>query len=94
MKESKIAPKVLVAVIFLAVVAYLVLSLVQGLHEEVVTANAYNYTQDVGVEARGIIIRSEQPLTGDGGYLDMILAEGEKAAVGTQLPCCTATPLP
>ncbi len=82
MKESKIAPKVLVAVIFLAVVAYLVLSLVQGLHEEVVTANAYNYTQDVGVEARGIIIRSEQPLTGDGGYLDMILAEGEKAAVG------------
>ena len=80
MKESTIATKVMIAILCLGVTAYLAVYFVQGWHEELVTTYAYTYSLDVGYEATGILIRTERPLMGSGGYVDQILDEGAKAA--------------
>lgn len=83
MKESTLATKVMIAILCLGVAVYLAVYFVQGWEEPLVTARAYTYTQDVGMEARGILVREEIILPDAGGsYVDQILAEGEKAAAG------------
>lgn len=83
MKESTLATKVMIAILCLGVAVYLAVYFVQGWEEPLVTARAYTYTQDVGREARGILVREETILPDAGGsYVDQILAEGEKAAAG------------
>ena len=83
MKESTLATKVMIAILCLGVAVYLAVYFVQGWEEPLVTARAYTYTQDVGMEARGILVREETILPDAGGsYVDQILAEGEKAAAG------------
>ena len=83
MKESTLATKVMIAILCLGVAVYLAVYFVQGWEEPLVTARAYTYTQDVGMEARGILVREENILPDAGGsYVDQILAEGEKAAAG------------
>lgn len=81
MKESTIATKVMIAILCLGVTVYLAIYLAQGWKEDVVTTLAYTYSLDVGREAHGILIREETPLTGGGGYVDQLAAEGSKAAV-------------
>ena len=83
MKESTLATKVMIAILCLGVAVYLAVYFVQGWEEPLVTARAYTYTQDMGMEARGILVREETILPDAGGsYVDQILAEGEKAAAG------------
>lgn len=81
MKESTIATKVMIAILCLGVTVYLAVYFAQGWKEDVVTTLAYTYSLDVGQEAHGILIREETPLTGGGGYVDQLAAEGSKAAV-------------
>lgn len=82
MKESTLATKVMIAVLCLGVLVYLAVYFVQGWEEDLVTTTAYAYSQDVGLEASGVVVREETVLPGSGGYVDQILAEGERAAVG------------
>lgn len=83
MKESTLATKVMIAVICLGVAAYLAVYIARGWEEPLVTAYAYPYSQDIGMEATGIFIRQETVLPDTGGsYVDHILGEGEKAAAG------------
>lgn len=83
MKESTLATKVMIAVLCVGVAVYLAVSLFRGWEEPLVTVRAYAYSQDVGVEATGILVRQETVLPDSGGsYVDHVLAEGEKAAAG------------
>ena len=83
MKESTLATKVMIAVICLGVAAYLAVYIVRGWEEPLVTTYAYAYSQDIGMEATGILVRQETLLSDSGGsYVDHILSEGEKAAAG------------
>ena len=83
MKESTLATKVMIAILCLGVAVYLAVSFVQGWEEPLVTTRAYAYTQDVGMEAVGILVRQETVLPDAGGsYVDGILSEGEKASAG------------
>lgn len=82
MKESTIATKVMIAILCIGVTVYLAIYFVRGWDEDVVTAYAYAYSMDIGREADGILIRTEVPLVGSGGYVDQILSEGAKAARG------------
>ncbi len=82
MKESKLTQKVLVAVLCIGVLAYMAVYIFQAWRTDLVTTTAYSYTQRVGVESRGVVVRRESVLPGGSGYLDLILAEGEKAAAG------------
>jgi len=83
MKESTLATKVMIAILCLGVAVYLAVYFVRGWEEPLVTARAYSYTQDVGMEAAGVLVRQEAILPDAGGsYVDHILAEGEKASAG------------
>lgn len=83
MRESTLATKVMIAILCLGVSVYLAVYFVRGWEEPLVTTRAYAYTQDVGMEASGILVRNETILPDAGGsYVDHILGEGEKAAAG------------
>ncbi len=82
MKESTIATKAMIAILCIGVAVYLAIYFVQGWRSDLVTAYAYSYSLDMGREATGILIRTEIPLVGSGGYMDQILPEGAKAAKG------------
>lgn len=83
MRESTLATKMMIAILCLGVAVYLAVYFVRGWEEPLVTTRAYAYTQDVGTEASGILVRQETILPDAGGsYVDHILGEGEKAAAG------------
>ncbi len=82
MKESKLATKVMIAILCLGVGVYLAVYFVRGWKEDLATTRAYSFSLDMGAEAAGILVRTEIPLAGSGGYVDQILAEGAKAAAG------------
>lgn len=83
MRESTLATKVMIAILCLGVAVYLAVYFVRGWEEPLVTTRAYAYTQDVGMEASGVLVRDEIILPdAGGGYVDQILAEGEKASAG------------
>ena len=83
MKESTLATKVMIAILCLGVIAYLAASFIRDWEEPLVITRAYSYTQNVGMEAVGILVRSETVLPESGGsYVDHILSEGEKASAG------------
>ena len=83
MKESTLATKVMIAILCLGVIAYLAASFIRDWEEPLVITRAYSYTQNVGREAVGILVRSETVLPDSGGsYVDHILSEGEKASAG------------
>lgn len=83
MRESTLATKVMIAILCLGVSVYLAVYFFRGWDEPLVTTRAYAYTQDVGMEASGILVRDETILPDAGGsYVDHILGEGEKAAAG------------
>ena len=82
MKESTIATRVMIAVLGIGVFLYMVIYVVQSWDENLVTVTAYAYEQDIGIEAPGLIFREETVLPNAGGYVDQILAEGERAAAG------------
>ena len=82
MKDSTLATKVMIAILCLGVAIYLTVYFVRGWDDDLVTAIAYAYSQDVGVDAPGVIFREETVLPAANGYVDQILAEGERAAVG------------
>lgn len=82
MKESTIATRAMIAVLCIGVFLYMVIYVVQSWDENLVTVTAYAYEQDIGIEAPGLIFREETVLPNAGGYVDQILAEGERAAAG------------
>ena len=83
MKESTLATKVMIGVLCAGVLLYLALYFILGFEDELATTIAYDYSVDVGTEATAILVREERVLPGTGTYVDAVLAEGEKAAVGS-----------
>ena len=82
MKARTLATKVMIAILCLGVIAYLAASFIRDWEEPLVITRAYSYTQNVGMEAVGILVRSETVLPDSGGsYVDHILSEGE-ATIG------------
>ena len=83
MRESIFTTRIMIAILCLGVAVYVAASIVRDWEEPLVTTYAYSYTQDVGMEATGVLIRKETVLPdAAGGYVDHILSEGEKAAAG------------
>ena len=83
MKESTLATKVMIAVLCLGVAIYMAIYFVRGWDDQLVTTRAYAYSQNLGLEATGILVRKEIVLpSADGNYVDQIVAEGEKASSG------------
>lgn len=82
MKESALATKIMIGILCLGVLVYLGIYLLRGFREELTTTVAYTDAVNHGVEATGILIREERVLSAAGEQVDLVLSEGEKAAVG------------
>ena len=83
----------MIAILCLGVAVYIAVSVVRDWEEPLVTTYAYAYTQDVGTEATGLLIRRETVLPDErGGYVDHIVSEGEKAAAGQALALLYSDP--
>lgn len=82
MKESTLATKIMILILCIGVLAYMAVYLFTGFQDDLVTTVAYTYSVDIGTEASGLIVREETVLSDSGRYVDMVLAEGEKASAG------------
>lgn len=82
MKQGTLITKIVMLVLFLAVAAYLVFSALAGLNQPYAAALVYPYTADDQVEVTGYVVRQETLIPGQGGLVDVLLAEGEAVAKG------------
>ena len=82
MKENTLVNKVIIGVIYLAVILYFAVYVALGFGNDLVTTTAYTYSVDVGTQATGVVVRQEQVLDSSGTYVDILLEEGEKVANG------------
>lgn len=74
--------KLVSALVFLAMAAYLGIYLVQGMTDPVQTALAVTATMSDSSTMSGLVVRDEVVLRGDAEYIDVIVNEGEKVSVG------------
>ena len=82
MNKSDTLMKLVSALVFLAMAAYLGLSLTHGMTEPVQTALAVTATMSDSSSMSGLVVRDELVLRGDAEYIDVIADEGEKISVG------------
>ena len=82
MKESTLATKIMILILCVGVAAFMVVRLITGFSDELVTTTAYTYSVDLGTEAGALIVRQETVLPDSGTYVDMVKEEGERAARG------------
>ena len=74
--------KLVSALVFLAMAAYLGVYLVQGMTDPVQTALAVTATMSDSSTMSGLVVRDELVLRGDAEYIDIVVDEGEKVSVG------------
>ncbi|NLT13841.1 MAG: hypothetical protein GXY05_05815 [Clostridiales bacterium] len=82
MRRNDFVLKVMSAVLFLAIAAYIGLYIFDKANKSLVTAAAVRYTEEDSCSADGYIVRSETILPGGGGTITLLAREGEKLASG------------
>ncbi len=82
MQRSDFVMKVMSAVLFLAIAAYIGLYIYNTANKKLVTTPAVRYTEMDAGHAEGYIIRSETLLEGAAGAMTLLAGEGEKVAAG------------
>lgn len=83
MKQGTILNKIVMVLFLIAILAYFAGAAWKGLRDPYPTVQAYAYEVDDTLEATGYLVREEQVLSGSGGIVRLLPAEGEKVAVGT-----------
>lgn len=82
MKQGHILNRIVVFLLFGAVLIYMGVSVWQGLTGRMTTVVCYSYTLDDEAEATGYLAREEYVLPARSALADVLPAEGEKVAVG------------
>lgn len=82
MKQGTLVNRIVMLVLFAALMVYLVVSAWQGFTGRVTTVASYSYTLDDLQEATGFLVREEYVLPARSALADVLPAEGEKVAVG------------
>jgi hypothetical protein len=83
MKQSTVITKIVMIVLFFAVICYLGVYAVQSLSDPYTMIMAYRYTVDDGAETVGWLVREERVLPSSGnGIVDILVDEGEKVGAG------------
>ena len=85
MKRTDRMTHILIAVLFLAFVAYVTVFAVKRLGNATVTAQAVTAEVRIGGVATGIVVREETVVCCDEPYLDITAQDGEKIAAGGTL---------
>ncbi len=82
MRRNDFVIKLMSVVLFVAIAAYIGFYIFDKANRTLVTAPAVRYTTEDSGSAEGYIVRSETILSGGGGAVTLIAAEGEKLASG------------
>lgn len=83
MKRSDLVTRVIIALIFVAMLSYLGFSLAHSFMSPFKSTLAVNMSVQEGINATGIVVRNETVI-GSGGYgaVDVAISEGEKVSAG------------
>lgn len=81
MKQGTAINRIIMIVLLGAVLIYLAVSAWTSLTDPFSTMPSYLYSIDDTVECTGYVVREETVLTGSGGIVELLPAEGEKVAV-------------
>lgn len=81
-QQGAIFSKIIVPVIFLAIVAYLVVSAWMGLRNPYSFVPSYTDGMEDSVQATGWVVRSEQPVNGGEGLVQLKRNQGERVGKG------------
>ena len=82
MKQGQILNRIVMLVLFGAILVYLGVNVVGSLTDPLITTLSYTYTVDDAVETTGLLVREETVLPAQTLYADILPAEGEKVAKG------------
>lgn len=82
MRRSDFIIKLMSAVLFLAIVAYIGIYIYKSANKPIVTVKAVKYTVEDSGSAEGYIVRDETVLTEGGSTATLMVGEGEKVAAG------------
>lgn len=82
MKQGTVINRIVMLLLFAAIIGYFIGAAWRGLRDPYPTVQAYAYEVDDTVEVTGYVVRQEKVLTGTGGIVRLIPAEGEKVAAG------------
>lgn len=82
MKQGTFITKLVILVMFVAVVCYIAASAWRTFNDPFSTVVSYAYTVDDSAEATGYLVRQEEVVTGQSTIVDVLPAEGEKVAAG------------
>lgn len=94
MKQGTFITKLVILVMFVAVVFYIAASAWRTFNDPFSTVVSYAYTVDDSAEATGYLVRQEEVVTGQSTIVDVLPAEGEKVAAGRRWPTSTVTRAP
>ena len=83
MKQGTLINRIVMILFFVAILLYFAGAAWRELRNPYPTVQAYAYEVDDAVEVTGYLVRREKPLSGQGGIVRLLPAEGEKVAVGT-----------
>lgn len=82
-QQGTILNRIVIFLFLAAILAYFAGAAWKGLRDPYPTAQAYAYTVDDTLETTGYLVRQEKVLSGSGGIVRLLPAEGEKVAVGS-----------
>lgn len=82
MKQGTLITKIIMLILFAAVVIYLAIYAVQSLTDPFSTAMAYRDILNDSVEVTGVVVREEEVLSDGSAIMDVLPDEGEKVASG------------
>lgn len=82
MKQGAILNKLVILLFAAVLLLYMAGAAWRGLRDPYPTVQAYAYSVDDAMEATGYLVRRERALSGAGGIVRLLPAEGEKVSVG------------
>lgn len=85
MKQGTLITKIIMFILFAGVALYLGIYILQSLSDPFSSAMAYQDTLDDSVEATGILVREEQPLSHGSSIMDVLPDEGERVAANQEI---------
>ena len=82
MKRTDTVMKIASGLVFLAMIAYLAVYIVNRFVDPVQTALVVTATMSDSSAMSGLVVRDETVLKGDAPYIDVVVDDGEKVSVG------------
>ena len=84
-KQGATFQKIIVPAVIVAIVVYLIFSAWNGLRDPYSFVIVYTDTMEESIDTEGWVVRSEEPVKGGGGLVQLKRNEGEKVAEGAAI---------